>query len=232
MPEVLSALGAHVDAYDILRSEDHDLLNPVLQEQLIQKLKAGEYDAIIMSPPCATWSRAPWANSFGPRPLRSSLHPMGFPWLEKEKRDKVMKSNGMVECTFPKPTRLLHNLPGLQAVLASGLPQLDSSATYVGPLAPDCNCGQVHIPLIRKSTTDTFATTAAAAYPPAMDAWLAHALFNHLLKRGRPPRLNTGHPSKSTTPVGAGAEERFTFTFGSSSRARSTRWASLWRSKR
>ena len=51
----------------------------------------------MMAPPCGTWSRALWANDHGPRPLRSSVHPWGFPWLEGPKLDKVNKSNSMVE---------------------------------------------------------------------------------------------------------------------------------------
>ncbi|CAK8993985.1 Ubiquitin carboxyl-terminal hydrolase 17-like protein E [Durusdinium trenchii] len=46
-----------VDSFDILRSTSHDLLDKTLQEDLIQKLKKGYYQAVIMSPPCATWSR-------------------------------------------------------------------------------------------------------------------------------------------------------------------------------
>ena len=238
-----------VDSFDILRSTSHDLLDKTLQEDLIQKLKNSCYQAVIMSPPCATWSRAPWANEFGPKPLRSSVHPLGFPWLEGHKLDKVSKSNAMVEfclqvislaiqlglafllehpedlgattrwggdtrpasiwqllpmvswvhagdaltgafyqcqlgATSPKPTRLLHNLPGLQRYLAAGLPLLDGANLYQGPLPKNCNCGRRHTRLIRQATDNTFATTAAAAYPPAMDHWLASTLFDHFLKGG------------------------------------------------
>ena len=255
IPEVLQRLAATtpkrcsmvVDSFDILRSTSHDLLDKTLQEDLIQKLKNGCYQAVIMSPPCATWSRAPWANEFGPKPLRSSVHPLWFPWLEGHKLDKVSKSNAMVEfclqvislaiqlglafllehpedlgattrwggdtrpasiwqllpivswvhagdaltgafyqcqlgATSPKPTRLLHNLPGLQRYLAAGLPLLDGANLYQGPLPKNCNCGRRHTCLIRQATDNTFATAAAAAYPPAMDHWLASTLFDHLLK--------------------------------------------------
>ena len=49
--------------------------------------------AVLMSPPCGTWSRAPWANQVGPRPLRSANHPWGFPWLEGARQQKVADSN-------------------------------------------------------------------------------------------------------------------------------------------
>ncbi len=53
--------------------------------------------AVLMSPPCGTWSRAPWANVFGPRPLRSAGHPWGFPWLEGDRLRKVSASNSMIQ---------------------------------------------------------------------------------------------------------------------------------------
>ena len=71
-----------------------------LQKEILRKLESGYYDAVIASPPCGTWSRAPWANDQGPRPLRSSVHPYGFPWLEGWKLLKVTQSNSMVELSL------------------------------------------------------------------------------------------------------------------------------------
>ena len=82
-----------------------------LQQELLDKLKAGYFDAVILSPPCATWSRAPWANSLGPRPLRSSAHPWGYPWLEGYKLHKVEASNRMVQVSLQVITICLsHNI--------------------------------------------------------------------------------------------------------------------------
>lgn len=55
------------DEFDILRDPQHDLLQDALRQRILADLRAGVYDAIIMSPPCGTWSRASWANDFGPR---------------------------------------------------------------------------------------------------------------------------------------------------------------------
>ncbi|CAK9027689.1 Uncharacterized protein SCF082_LOCUS18037 [Durusdinium trenchii] len=41
-----------------------------------------------------------------------------------------------------------------------------------------------HVSLIRRLPNDQFATAGAAAYPPAMDFWLARHLFDSFLKRG------------------------------------------------
>ena len=57
------------DEFDILRDPQHDLLQDALRQKILATLREGGYDAIIMSPPCGTWSRAPWANDHGPRPL-------------------------------------------------------------------------------------------------------------------------------------------------------------------
>lgn len=85
------------DEFDILKDPEHDLLHEALRQRILATLRSGGYDAVIMSPPCGTRSRAPCANDNGPRPLRSSMHPWGFPWLEGAKIDKVNKSNSMVE---------------------------------------------------------------------------------------------------------------------------------------
>ena len=66
---------------DILRSAQHDLSLKRVQEFYLDQLRVGLYDVLVASPPCSTWSRAPWANRLGPAPLRSEAHPWGFPWL-------------------------------------------------------------------------------------------------------------------------------------------------------
>ena len=71
----------------------HDLTDPDLRQGYLEDISKGVYDFVIASPPCNTWSRACWANSQGPRPLRPKTHPLGFPWLEGDKKDKADTSN-------------------------------------------------------------------------------------------------------------------------------------------
>ena len=85
-----------VEEWDILNGPSFDLLSQTNRETLLAAIAGGYYDAVLMSPPCGTWSRAPWANQFGPRPLRSSSYPWGFPWLEGDRQGKVAASNSMV----------------------------------------------------------------------------------------------------------------------------------------
>ena len=262
MAEVLKQWAVHaefvleVEEWDIANGPDQDLLRDDVQQKILASILKGTYVAILMSPPCGTWSRALWANQFGPRPLRAANHPWGFPWVEGQRQAKVASSNAMIrlclqvlemildyklntwfwwehpedlgavptykrrarsqwfgklhpdvrpasiwqleelrrfmaipgtftrafhQCFFwadsPKPTRFLTNLPNFNKVGYSGWPEFDESGRYQGPLPRDCGCGRLHPQLIAKDREGNFNTTAAAAYPPAMDRFLATSLW-------------------------------------------------------
>lgn len=85
-----------IEEWDICRGADNDLLNEEVQASLLRRVEAGEFCCVILTPPCASWSRAPWANPWGPRPLRTAVHPWGMPWLEGARLQKVADSNSMV----------------------------------------------------------------------------------------------------------------------------------------
>ena len=85
-----------VEEWDITNGAQYNLLDEQVQQQLLARISNNEFLAVLMSPPCGTWSRAPWANQFGPRPLRSSQAPWGFAWLEGARLRKVGQSNTMV----------------------------------------------------------------------------------------------------------------------------------------
>ena len=244
------------EEWDITNGAEFDLLREDVRKRILTNLRNGEYAAVLMSPPCGTWSRAPWANQLGPRPLRSASHPWGFPWLEGHRQKKVSDSNcfirfclevlgiidteellvkfwwehpedlGMVityrrkartmwfrrlhaqvrpasiwqlealrqfktipgaftrafhQCFFkassPKPTRIWTNLEAFAILGFEGWPQLDDAGVYNGPLPKLCGCGRQHQQLIAKDPHGNFLTTEAAAYPPAMDKFLASAVW-------------------------------------------------------
>ena len=52
----------------------HDLLDSKAQERIMAEIESGDVDLVILSPPCASWSRAPWSNNTGPGPVRSREH--------------------------------------------------------------------------------------------------------------------------------------------------------------
>jgi site-specific DNA-cytosine methylase len=69
---LLRKAGWEVVEVDILQGgKDHDLTRQVVQEKLLQKIASGYFDLILTSPPCDTFSRVKYANSWGPRPTRS-----------------------------------------------------------------------------------------------------------------------------------------------------------------
>jgi hypothetical protein len=68
---------------DILRDPADDLLPSSARKLWLDRLKAEEFQVIIVTPPCNSWSRLVWLNNFGPKPCRSRNHPRGFPWADK-----------------------------------------------------------------------------------------------------------------------------------------------------
>ena len=73
-------VGLQVDEIDIhVGGASHDLLSRDAQEVLMARISSGDYDLIILSPPCGTWSRAPWSDNQPPQPVRDRHHPWGFP---------------------------------------------------------------------------------------------------------------------------------------------------------
>ena len=63
---MLTKLGFVVIEVDILKNRLHDLSIGTTQQRWLQRIAAGEFDAVLASPPCSTYSRAVWANAFGP----------------------------------------------------------------------------------------------------------------------------------------------------------------------
>ena len=53
------------------------------------RVEQGDFDFVVISPPCGSWSRSNWANDDGPRPIRDRTPPWGLPNLRaaQQKRD-------------------------------------------------------------------------------------------------------------------------------------------------
>ena len=84
-----------VKEVDIERSNDDDLNSEDLWQQLLGEVQSGLWDVIVLSPPCNTFSRArcQWQKHPGPRPVRSSCYPWGFPWLSDSNYKLVQQHN-------------------------------------------------------------------------------------------------------------------------------------------
>ena len=80
--------------FDLVRG--HDLLADDTWLPLLRRVKNGDFTQVFLSPPCETYSRAPWANGNGPAPLRSADWPEGFPWLKGDDKRKVQQGTEIV----------------------------------------------------------------------------------------------------------------------------------------
>ena len=64
------AAGADGEDWDIENGREYDLLDDIIYNTLLDRIKAGELDAGMLGPPCGTFSNARREDDFGPRPLR------------------------------------------------------------------------------------------------------------------------------------------------------------------
>ena len=85
---------------DIKRKPWIDLSHTREQDKLMGQIKQGAFDAIIISPPCSTFSRACWANHRGPRPVRSYKSPKGLDTLTAAERRRCILGNIFADFTW------------------------------------------------------------------------------------------------------------------------------------
>ena len=105
-----------VEEFDILRNPKHDLSNPRVQEELLDKIKGNCYAAVLASPPCDTFSRVKFANRLGPPPMRCALNPRGFSWLTGAMQKRVRIGNCLADFTFKAALEQSKNDPGMVVV--------------------------------------------------------------------------------------------------------------------
>ena len=85
---------------DIKRRPWINLSLPKEREKLLQQIREGRFDAIILSPPCSTFSTACWANNKGPRPVRSCASPRGLETLTAAERRRCILGNIFADFTW------------------------------------------------------------------------------------------------------------------------------------
>ena len=78
---------------DICRDADDNLLDEGRLNDLLASISSFPPFVGIVTPPCNTFSRAPWANRKGPTPIRCREWPKGFPWLEGTNKIKADAGN-------------------------------------------------------------------------------------------------------------------------------------------
>lgn len=85
------------ESIDLARGDSHDVLGKDLWPTKLQQIKQGYYQAVVITPPCNTHSRARHSLTPGPPPVRSRLYPYGYPWLFGVMKKKVEQANRFIE---------------------------------------------------------------------------------------------------------------------------------------
>ena len=138
--------------YDLLRGGlDHDLANDEIVDSIIHKIHNKEFSAILLTPPCNTFSRATYSNKPGPPPLRSKEHPHGLPGLTDQQLRKVRIADKLITNTI----RLA------KSSSASGLPYIIEHPEDLGATPKGTPASIWSLPEIVQLATDTAAHTAA-----------------------------------------------------------------------
>ena len=125
-------LDLRTECVDIKRNAKLDLSLPKVRNSYLDRIRAKEFDAILLSPPCASFSRATWANFRGPRPVRSYELPRG---LEKLTPRAILQ-NIFADFSFEIATLVAE---GAATFLAMEQPE-DLGALPTGP--PRCGSGR------------------------------------------------------------------------------------------
>ena len=86
-----------MDELDVSKGSSQDLLIDSVWDRCRNDFKKGDYNCCIITPCCSTFSRAPFANDEGPKPLRSAEYPEGFPWLTGDRAAKAAEGTLLLE---------------------------------------------------------------------------------------------------------------------------------------
>ena len=104
---------------------------------------------------------------------------------------------------YPKPTRLLGRLPGLQLCLSMGPPTFSSTGIYDGPLPKQTSTTPM---TLGRNDDGRFRTQVTAAWPPAMCEMIAQKVIeNFVLCNGK--ALKTGATGAEEVRTAAGKAE-------------------------
>ena len=120
-------LNLKTECVDMKRSAKHDLSLAKVRQRYLDRIAAKEFDAVLLSPPCASFSRAPWANFRGPRPVRSYDCPRGLQTLTPA--DRAILGNIFADFSYEVATLVAD---GAAAFLAMEQPE-DLGALASGP---------------------------------------------------------------------------------------------------
>ena len=98
---------------DILLHASHDLSARKNQETWRRRTENNEFTAIVISPPCDTFTRVMFSNTNGPAPLRCFDEPRGYSWLMGARLQKAKLGNILTDFTMEILLIQLNKAPGL-----------------------------------------------------------------------------------------------------------------------
>eukprot|EP00438_Fugacium_kawagutii_P011175 Skav227749 [mRNA] locus=scaffold3513:522479:523534:- [translate_table: standard] len=86
----------HILLLDLALSPLHDVNNPELVHTLMTWIRTGHIAALLVAPPCETWSEIrhqPVEHQTAPRPIRSALDPLCIQGLKHEELEQIRVAN-------------------------------------------------------------------------------------------------------------------------------------------
>ena len=92
----LAQVGLEISEMDICRDPSMDLLDEAIAKRALQQIRDGSWDVVIVTPPCNTFSRVRFVQP-GPKPVRSRLYPLGFPWLSDNLLELGRQGNQFID---------------------------------------------------------------------------------------------------------------------------------------
>ena len=110
---ILRSMNWEVDEIDILRNPRDDLTKEKVRASFLKRIASNEFETIISSPPCDTFSRVKYANNLGPSPIRSFTQMRGFPWMVGAKRRQAELGNLLADFCFDALILQTMNVPGI-----------------------------------------------------------------------------------------------------------------------
>ena len=111
MRSLLEAAGWSIVEFDILRGKDHDLSVKSISDKVLSLIRAGTFAALLVSPPCDTYTRAKFSPN-GPPPCRNAKFLRGFPWLTGSRLHTVRIANSLSDFAFLAAIAQVATQPG------------------------------------------------------------------------------------------------------------------------
>lgn len=95
-----AGITVEIEEVDIAIRPADDLSVEEVQKRYLDRISKGEFDCVIATPPCSTWSRVRGANCRGPPMVRSKGYPWGFPWVADKFKKDIWLGNVLIQFTI------------------------------------------------------------------------------------------------------------------------------------